>query len=228
MILSLDCEEPPHDGGRVSSGRAGKVLVVESPSGNDEPLVWCRRSCHVPQRYRRVRATIRVQRFSPHDIGGRMGDESNSLSVVDERTAIIYYLDAQRRSALAIVDGLAQEHYDVSVVPSGWTVASMFEHLAGAERFWFQHVLAGQADVSEPSGTDPRSRYREQITRSDLIVESFALDAGPDGTVPQDMAGEITSARDIMLHMIEETARHAGHLDIARELLDGQTGLGPR
>ncbi len=101
----------------------------------------------------------------------------NSLSVLDERTALIYYLDAQRGSALAIVDGLAQEHDDVSVVPSGWTVASMFEHLAGAERFWFQHVLAGQADVSEPSGTDPRSRYRKQITRSDLIVESFALDA---------------------------------------------------
>ena len=93
----------------------------------------------------------------------------------------------------------------------------------GAERFWFQHVLAGEVDVSEPSGTDPRGRYRQQITRSDRIVESFALDAGPNGTVPHNMADEITSTRDIMLHMIEETARHAGHLDIARELLDGQT-----
>jgi hypothetical protein len=42
------------------------------------------------------------------------------------------------------------------------------------------------------------------------------------------MADEIRTVRDVVLHMIEETARHAGHLDIARELLDGRTGLGPR
>jgi hypothetical protein len=42
------------------------------------------------------------------------------------------------------------------------------------------------------------------------------------------MAHEIHTVRDVVLHMIEEVARHAGHLDIARELLDGRTGLGPR
>jgi len=42
------------------------------------------------------------------------------------------------------------------------------------------------------------------------------------------VTGDIGTARDIVLHMIEETARHAGHLDLARELIDGRTGLGPR
>jgi hypothetical protein len=42
------------------------------------------------------------------------------------------------------------------------------------------------------------------------------------------MADEIYTARDVVLHMIEETARHAGHLDLSRELIDGRTGLGPR
>ena len=85
----------------------------------------------------------------------------NSLSVLDERTALIYYLDAQRGSALAIVDGLAQEHDDVSVVPSGWTVASMFEHVyatpnpqLAAQQAELEDYLAGFAD-SEGFGDGP-------------------------------------------------------------------------
>jgi len=45
---------------------------------------------------------------------------------------------------------------------------------------------------------------------------------------PDELPGEITTVRDVVLHVIEEVARHVGHVDIARELLDGATGLGPR
>ena len=45
---------------------------------------------------------------------------------------------------------------------------------------------------------------------------------------PTEPVGEVTTVRGVLLHVIEEIARHAGHLDLARELLDGQTGLGPR
>ncbi len=72
------------------------------------------------------------------------------------------------------------------------------------------------------------SFYREQCAASDEVLASTSLTATPCGNVPPDLADEIYSVRDIVLHMIEETARHAGHLDIARELIDGHTGLGAR
>ncbi|MFJ9123169.1 DUF664 domain-containing protein [Streptomyces sp. NPDC102340] len=50
----------------------------------------------------------------------------------------------------------------------------------------------------------------------------------PTGSTPEPMGDELADLRGIIMHVIEETARHAGHLDIARELLDGRTGLGPR
>ena len=62
---------------------------------------------------------------------------------------------------------------------------------------------------------------RDQCARSDAVLCSVPLDAGQRGNIPADR-------RTIVLHMIEETARHVGHLDIARELIDGRTGLGPR
>lgn len=53
------------------------------------------------------------------------------------------------------------------------------------------------------------------------------LSTPPRGRHPDPLGEEVTDLRRIVLHMIEETARHAGHLDIVRELLDGKTGLGP-
>jgi hypothetical protein len=118
----------------------------------------------------------------------------------------------------------------------------MIQHLEGAERYWFLHVLAGTAgeepgeepdDEPGPFATrrparDVVATYRRQALRSDDALAAAALDSRPAGEVPPHLADEIHTARDVALHMIEETARHAGHLDIARELLDGSTALGPR
>ena len=70
--------------------------------------------------------------------------------------------------------------------------------------------------------------YRDQIDRANAVLASTPLSARPIGRHNREGADEVTDLRFIVLHMIEETARHAGHLDIARELIDGQTGLGPR
>ena len=70
--------------------------------------------------------------------------------------------------------------------------------------------------------------YRRQTVHSDGILASTSLDFHPAGAIPPDMANEIHTVRDVILHMVEEVARHAGHLDIARELPDGTTALGPR
>jgi hypothetical protein len=163
----------------------------------------------------------------------------------DERTALGTFLRAQRSSVLAIVEGLDDPDLRRPAVPSGWTVLGMIEHLGRAERLWFQQVIAAAANSArdrhnaEPEGDGgpfATSRpvqevfafYREQAARSDEILANTPLDSTPAGRLPPGMTDEIHTVRDIVLHMLEETARHAGHLDIARELLDGKTGLGPR
>ncbi|RKR92050.1 uncharacterized protein DUF664 [Micromonospora pisi] len=157
-----------------------------------------------------------------------------------EKNALSMFLEAQRASVLAIVDGLDAEALTTVVLPSGWTPLGLVEHLGYAERHWFQEVAAGSVEPLEWPDDDhaplttPRppavvfAFYRAQCERSDAVLASTPLSAPPVGRHPDPFGAEITDMRRIVLHMIEETARHAGHLDIARELLDGRTGLGPR
>ncbi|MFE9689666.1 DUF664 domain-containing protein [Micromonospora sp. NPDC005806] len=70
--------------------------------------------------------------------------------------------------------------------------------------------------------------YRAQCERSNAVLASTPLSAPARGRHPGPLGEEVTDLRRIALHMIEETARHAGHLDVVRELIDGKTGLGPR
>jgi hypothetical protein len=139
--------------------------------------------------------------------------------------------------------GLDEKSVREVVVPSGWTPLGIIEHLAHAERIWFQQVLTGRADplpwppaeddgedrpfVTEHRMEEVLAFYRTQCALSDEVLARTPLTAAPSGDVPY-LADEIREARGIVLHMIEETARHAGHLDLARELIDGRTGLGPR
>jgi hypothetical protein len=160
--------------------------------------------------------------------------------------ALLDFLAAQRAAVLAIVGGLDEEAWHRSVVPSGWTPAGLVEHLGGAEWHWFQGVVSGvepepppgDADLSpyDPTAafiTDEPSAeilafYREQCASSDAVLSVMSLSAAPRGKHGVPGQDEPADVRWVVLHMIEETARHAGHLDIARELLDGQTRLGPR
>lgn len=129
-------------------------------------------------------------------------------------------------------------------------MAGTIEHLGDAEGAWFQLVVAGGSvdgdrdAVHEPAHeqgesnggpaaqrvADALAYYRAQIARSDEILAATPLAARPVGRPVADfgIADEHITVRDVVLHVIEETARHAGHLDIARELLDGRTGLGAR
>ena len=157
------------------------------------------------------------------------------------------FLRAQRESVLAIVEGLSEEAWHRSVVPTGWTPAGMLEHLGGAEWHWFQGVVAGKqpelpGDLDEDQPPyDPKSIvftsdasaaevvafYRDQCAASESVLAATPLSATPRGEHDLDRF-EPPNVRWVVLHMIEETARHAGHLDLARELLDGKVRLGGR
>jgi hypothetical protein len=162
-----------------------------------------------------------------------------------EDLAVLTFLQEQRDVVLAIVAGLDEEAWHRSIVPSGWTPAGLLEHLGGAEWHWFQGVVTGAEPEPPPPGEDwppydpmaafvsdlPAAEiianYRDQCAQSDAVLAVTPLSARPLGS-HGDPDYEPPDVRWVVLHMIEETARHAGHLDIARELLDGQARLGPR
>lgn len=164
----------------------------------------------------------------------------------DPDELLVEFLQRQRAAVLAIVEGLGEADWHRSVVPSGWTPAGLVQHLGGAEWHWFQGVVAGRAPelpddadedappydpatvvfTSEAAPEEVVAFYREQCARSDEVLRSTALSAAPRGR--HGFGDEPPDVRWVVLHMIEETARHAGHLDIARELLDGRVRLGGR
>lgn len=145
-----------------------------------------------------------------------------------ERAALQEYLQAQRDSVVDIVAGLDEEGLHRSVVPSGWSPSGLIMHLAGAERYWCNGLVAGEVIDPDPVGIPAIQVYREQWEASDRALSEFGLDDAPRGPIPDHQRELARSIRTVLLHLIEETARHAGHLDIARELIDGATGLGPR
>jgi hypothetical protein len=162
-----------------------------------------------------------------------------------EAESLVYYLDQQRESVLDIVKGLPEAALRRAVFPSGWTCLGLIHHLAvDDERYWFRGVAAGEP-IEFPAGEDPGwlvgpqlaaeevfRLYWEEIARANAIIAATPLDALARRRDPRwDAWGwpepvQTVNLRWIILHMIEETARHAGHLDTARELLDGRTGLG--
>lgn len=160
----------------------------------------------------------------------------------DIRRELLEYLQYQRSSVRSIVDGLDEAAWHTPVVASGWTVAGMVEHLGNVERHWFLEVVAGsEVDLPWDEGRPPYNPkmpfacdrpssavlgyYREQCDRSDEILASVDLSDAPRG---RHRDADIASVRVVILHVVEETAAHSGHLEVARELLDGKTDLGLR
>lgn len=155
----------------------------------------------------------------------------------DEKTMLIAYLDAQRRHVLGIFDGLSSEDMHRGILPSGWTPVGLVNHLAlDDERFWFQAVMAGEQSVidrvgkdgdawdvaRETSAADVVTLYRHEIEGSNAIIRETPLDAPPAWWPDFFPNFRLDNLRDVLLHVIAETACHAGHADAARELIDGK------
>ena len=160
----------------------------------------------------------------------------------DVRRDLLECLQYQRSSVRSIVDGLSEGAWHTPVVASGWTIAGLVEHLGNAERHWFQQVVTGSAeDLPWDEGRPPYDPamaftcdrpspevldyYRAQCDKADEILAGVSLSDVPRG---RHSNKDIPSVRVVVLHIIEETAAHSGHLEIARELLDGRTDLGLR
>jgi hypothetical protein len=154
-----------------------------------------------------------------------------------ERALLEESLRDQRGHVLGILEGLSEDDLRRPVLPSGWTCLGLVSHLAvDVERFWFRFVVAGEAvtfpdtpasawqvpaDVSAETVFD---LYRHEIAGADTVIATTPLDAAP-AHWPVELFPDFRFAdvRQTMLHVITETACHAGHLDAVRELIDGRT-----
>jgi hypothetical protein len=158
-----------------------------------------------------------------------------------ERTTLLSYLSAQRQHVLGILEGLDEDALRRPVLPSGWTCLGLVQHLAlDVERFWFRCVIAGEQTAidglaetpdawhvgAEVSAETVFDVYRREIDRANAIIAATPLDAAP-AWWPGDLFGDfrLHDLRQVMLHVMTETACHAGHLDAARELIDGRRWL---
>lgn len=154
-----------------------------------------------------------------------------------EGQTLLSTLTRQRNHVLGILEGLSDEDLRRPMLPTGWTCLGMVQHLAvDVERFWFRSIvagepveLAGDAQAWEVSADTPAEAilnlYREEIKLADAVISGTPLDT-PPATWPEEWATwRLADLREIMLHVITETACHAGHLDAARELIDGRTWM---
>jgi len=151
------------------------------------------------------------------------------------------YLDYQRETLLSKTDGLTHEQLTQKHSPSELTLAGLLYHLALTEEVWMEVRFAGLHDrepwASVDRDDDPnwafrtaallepvqlRSRYREACNRSrEVVLTSTGLD---QLSVKALGDGRNFSLRWVLLHLVEETARHAGHADFLREAIDGTVG----
>ena len=145
----------------------------------------------------------------------------------DERETLGALLQYQRDSLVRKVSGLDEEAARRPLVASGTTLLWLMKHMARAESLWVLHRFAGD-DVELPDDTvypddtvaQAVETYRRTWDRVDAVVTGASLDdlcrnVGDESPV---------NLRWVLSHLLEETARHAGHADILRELVDGHTG----
>jgi hypothetical protein len=159
-----------------------------------------------------------------------------------ERASLVEWLDGQRQHVLGILEGPDSAALHRAMLPSGWSFVGMVQHLAlDVEHYWFRCIIAGESldffgrepedtknswDV--PADVDAQqvlATYRAEIERSNAVIAATALDQPPAQRDAWWGEWDVPDLRFVLLHVIAETACHAGHLDAARELLDGRQWL---
>jgi uncharacterized damage-inducible protein DinB len=157
-----------------------------------------------------------------------------------EKDMLTAWLDWHRATLTMKINGVPDGDLRRAMVPSGTSLLGIVKHLAYVERGWFQNVFLGHdvefpGDDDDPdadwrvetgeSTADITALYNAEVAKSQAIVADHSLDdhARLDRRLRRGHASEFT-LRWIVVHMIEETARHNGHADILREMIDGATG----
>ena len=156
-----------------------------------------------------------------------------------EKEILHVALDRHRDVVLWKLDGLDDEQLRRPMTPSGTTVLGLVKHLAAVEYGWFCDTFERPTEprveaLNATADTDPDADWRVErdestadilgfYTRARAAADLSVAEIGLD-TTGTSWNGRTVSMRWVLVHMLEEVARHAGHLDILRELIDGATG----
>ena len=145
---------------------------------------------------------------------------------------LLTFMDWLRRAVVAKFEGVDELAARRRALPSPTSMMGLLQHLTYVEIFWFQHSFAGR-DVNPLTDDDSDFDVADEETIADLIARyQVACDqsreaihrATPDTLAKHPYNYPEINLRYVLIHMIEETARHAGHLDILREEIDGTVG----
>ena len=127
-----------------------------------------------------------------------------------------------------------------SVPPSNLSLLGLLRHMADVERYWFRQILSGEAAPRRYRTTEDRDAdfngaradpvvvddawdaWREEVSYAERCVEGFG-DLGATVGLPDE--DEQIAVREVLMHMVEEYARHCGHADLLRERIDGRVGV---
>ncbi|MDH6115064.1 hypothetical protein P3T36_007353 [Kitasatospora sp. MAP12-15] len=152
-----------------------------------------------------------------------------------EKESLHVALDRHRDVVLWKLEGLDDEQLRRPMTPSGTNLLGLVKHLGGAELGWFCETFGRETgplpfDFEADEGSDMRVEPREST--ADILAFYGRARASADQAIGElalddlgtSWSGNAVSLRWVLIHMIAETARHAGHLDVLRELTDGATG----
>jgi uncharacterized damage-inducible protein DinB len=187
----------------------------------------------LPQRW--SAATVRADLW----VDAELDPRDSGIQVADERSALLEYLRAYRITfEMKCADLDAEQLARRSVPPSTMSLLGMIRHLADVERHWFRRVMAGEdapplywregVDDLDWSGAvaDPDvvaaawTAWRDEVA----YAERFVDESGDLGRVGHMRDGRSLQLREVLLHLVEEYARHCGHADLLRERIDGRVG----
>ena len=165
--------------------------------------------------------------------------EADAAPAIDERSTLLDYLRRYRLTLeMKCADLDAEQFARRSVPPSTMSLLGLVRHMAHVERSWFRRVMAGQdapylyrtpedrdADfngaVADPAVVEQAWRaWRDEVAFAEQYVDRTP-DLSTTGTTRD---GSEVQLRDVLVHMIEEYARHCGHADLLRECIDGRVG----
>lgn len=157
----------------------------------------------------------------------RTKDTTPPRTGADEKATLRGFLDYLRNAVADKVADVPEPQVRTAGAPSGTNLLGLVKHLAFVERFYFLGEDAGDWPATmRPSADDTvdgvLADYRKTVERANQVI-----DACPDLALPTprpSRPGPAPSMRWVLVHMIEETGRHAGHADIIREQIDGSTG----
>ena len=158
-----------------------------------------------------------------------MADQKPPHLVADEMTTVHTLLQFQRESLVRKVSGVSEDDARRSPVTSGTSLLWLMRHMSRAERIWIMGRFSGMEgsvpdDAVGPDDTLEAATEAYRRTWRDVDEIIFGATGLDERARITERGSPGVNLRWILMHLLEETARHAGHADILRELLDGSTG----